>query len=134
MTLALYEDPIRFFLAGIIPLTLGLGLAAFGVALAVADIDAGTVRTVSNWAVIGAGTMPVLALLTLFRSSGGEMPALATVRYRAYLSNFLIGGSVGATLTGLYASRNRQQRIELQQQTNRLEVLNRLLRHEVLNA
>lgn len=134
VTLALYEDPVRFFLAGIIPLTLGLGLAAFGVALAVADIDAGTVRTVAIWAVIGAGTMLVLALLTLFGSSGGEMPALATVRSRAYLSNFLIGGSVGGTLTGLYASRNRQHRSELQQQANRLEVLNRLLRHEVLNA
>ncbi len=134
VTLALYEDPIRFFLAGIIPLTLGLGLAAFGVALAVADIDAGRVRTVATWAVIGAGTMLVLALLTLFGSGGGEMPALATVRSRAYLSNFLIGGSVGGTLTGLYASRNRQHRNELQQQANRLEVLNRLLRHEVLNA
>ncbi|MDZ7702531.1 MAG: HAMP domain-containing sensor histidine kinase [Halobacteriales archaeon] len=134
VTLALYEDPIRFLFAGLIPLMLGLGLAAFGVALAVADVDEGIVRTVAAWAVIGAVTMFVLAVLTLFGSEGGELPALATVRSRAYLSNFLIGGSVGGTFTGLYASRIRRQRRELEQQANRLEVLNRLLRHEVLNA
>lgn len=134
VTLALYEEPVRFLLSGVIPLTLGLGLAAFGVALAVADVETATVRTVTVWAVIGAGTMFVLALLTLLGSGSGQLPALDTVRSRAYLSNFLIGGSVGGTLTGLYAARNRRHRTELTQQANRLEVLNRLLRHEVLNA
>lgn len=134
VTLALYEDPVRFFLAGFTPLALGLGLAAFGVALAVSDAAPSTVRTVALWAVIGAGTMLLLALLTLFGSGGGQLPAIETVRSRAYLSNFLIGGSIGGTLTGLYASRNRRQRTELERQANRLEVLNRLIRHEVLNA
>jgi two-component sensor histidine kinase len=78
--------------------------------------------------------MLVLVVLTLLGSTPGGLPDLATVRSRAYLSNFLIGGAVGGTLTGLYASRNRRQRDELGHQANRLEVLNRLLRHEVLNA
>ncbi|MDZ7701520.1 MAG: hypothetical protein U5J98_05330 [Halobacteriales archaeon] len=72
VTLALYEDPIRFLFAGLIPLMLGLGLAAFGVALAVADVDEGIVRTVAAWAVIGAVTMFVLALLTLFGSGAAS--------------------------------------------------------------
>jgi signal transduction histidine kinase len=134
VTLAVYESPARFYLAGVLPLVLGLGLAAFGVALAVADVEPALVRATATWCVAGAAAMLVLVVLTLLGSTTGGVPDLATVRSRAYLSNFLIGGSVGGTLTGLYASRNRRQRGELRHQANRLEVLNRLLRHEVLNA
>ena len=134
VTLAVYESPARFYLAGVVPLVLGLGLAAFGVALAVAGVEASLVRTAAVWCVAGTVAMLVLVVLTLLGSTAGGLPDPEAVRSRAYLSNFLIGGSVGGTLTGLYASRNRRQRAELRHQANRLEVLNRLLRHEVLNA
>jgi signal transduction histidine kinase len=134
VTLAIYQDPVRFYIAGIIPLVLGLGLAAFGVALMVSDLEASFVRTTALWCVLGVGTMLVLVVLTLLGGTPDGLPDLAAVRSQTYLSNFLIGGGVGGTLTGLYASHNRRQRNELRQQANRLEVLNRLLRHEVLNA
>jgi two-component system OmpR family sensor kinase len=134
VTLALYQDPVRFYLAGVVPLMLGLGLAAFGIALAVADVKPSLVRTVTVWCVVGTAAMGVLVVLTLLGSTTGGLPEWGAVRSRAYLSNFLIGGSVGGTLTGLYAARNRRQRGALRRQTYRLEVLNRLLRHEVLNA
>jgi len=98
------------------------------------DIEASLVRTTAVWCVIGASTMLVLVVLTLVGSTTGGFPEFATIRSQAYLSNFLIGGSVGGTLIGLYASRNRRQRYSLRQQTHRLKVLNRLMRHEVLNA
>jgi signal transduction histidine kinase len=132
VTLAI-GDPVRFYLAGVVPLLLGLGLAAFGVALTVANVEPSLVRTTAVWCVIGAGSMLVLVVLTLLGSTDGALN-LAAIRSQTALSNFLIGGSVGGTLTGLYASRNRRQRDELRQQTNRLWVLNRLLRHEILNA
>ena len=134
VTLAVYESPARFYLAGVVPLVLGLGLAAFGVALAVADVEPRLARTTAAWCVAGTVGMLVLVVLTLLGSTDGGLPELGTVRSQAYLSNFLVGGSVGGTLTGLYASRDRRQRAELRHQANRLEVLNRLLRHEVLNA
>jgi len=134
VTLAIYGDTVRFYLAGIVPLVLGLGLAVFGVALTVSGADPTLVRTTALWCVIGASTMLVLVVLTLVGSTTGGFPELATIRSQAYLSNFLIGGSVGGTLIGLYASRNRRQRYSLRQQTHRLKVLNRLMRHEVLNA
>ena len=133
VTLAL-EDTVQFYLAGVVPLAAGLGLAAFGVALTVADVDPEMVRTTAVWCVVGFATMLALVVLTLLGSSSGGMVDLSTIRSQTYLSNFLIGGSVGGTLTGLYASRNRRQRRELRQQANRLVTLNRLLRHEILNA
>lgn len=133
VTLAIYDDPIRFYLAGVVPLMLGLGLAAFGVALAVADVEPPVVRTTTRWCLVGFVTMLGLVVLTLLGSETG-MPTVETMRSQTYLSNFLIGGSVGGTLTGLYASRARRHRGELQQQANRLAILNRLLRHEILNA
>ncbi|WP_332897322.1 ATP-binding protein [Haladaptatus sp. CMSO5] len=134
VTLALFENPVQFYLAGVLPLTLGLGLAAFGVALAVSDIEPALVRTTARWCVIGAGTMLILVILTLLGRSPDGIPSVTVIRSQAYLSNFLIGGSVGGTLTGLYAARTHRQRGELEQQTNRLVILNRLLRHEVLNS
>ena len=132
VTLAIYDDPVRFYLAGVVPLALGLGLAAFGVALAVADVERALVRTTAAWCVAGAGAMLVLVVLTLLGSTADM--GMAAARSETYLANFLIGGSVGGTLTGLYAARPRRQRGELRQQANRLAVLNRKLRHEVLNA
>ncbi|MEF8776857.1 MAG: HAMP domain-containing sensor histidine kinase [Haloarculaceae archaeon] len=134
VTLAISQDPIRFYLGGVVPLALGLGLAAFGVALTVADVEADVVRTTAVWSVIGAATMLVLVVLTLLGAAPESGLDLESVRSQTYLSNFLVGGSIGGTLTGLYASRNRRQRRMLRQQRNRLEVLNRVLRHEVLNA
>ena len=133
VTLAVYDDPVRFYLAGVVPLALGLGLAAFGVALTVADVEAALVRTTARWCVVGVGTMFVLVVLTLLGSTAGD-PAFASTESRTYFANFLIGGAVGGTLTGLYAARTRRHRGELVRQAHRLEVLNRLLRHEVLNA
>lgn len=133
VTLA-FEDTMQFYVAGVVPLVLGLGLSAFGMALAVASVDPSMVRTTAIWCLIGAGTMLLLVVLTLVGSSPDGMPDLAAVRSQTYLSNFLIGGSVGGTLTGLYASRNRRQQSELRHQRNRLVTLNRLLRHEILNA
>lgn len=133
VSLALYEDPVRFYVAGVIPLVLGLGLAGFGVALVVADLDPEYVRITALWCVVGMGTMAVFVAMTIVGSRGG-VPGFGTLREQLFLSNFLIGGSIGGTLTGLYAARTRRQRLQLEQQANRLEALNRILRHEVLNA
>lgn len=132
VTLAAYDDPMTFYLAGLLPLVLGLLLAAFGVALVVGPFDRAFVRTTTVWCLVGAGAMLVLVVLTLLgsNSGGGTGSVLST----AYLSNFLIGGSVGGTLTGVYAARNERQRSELRWQANRLVTLNRILRHELLNS
>ena len=132
VTLARYEDPFRFVLGGVVPLVLGLGLAAFGVVLVVGEFDRAFVRRVTAWCLAGAAAMLVLVVLTL--AANGTSFAMEPIRSRTYLSNFLIGGSVGGALTGVYAARSAGQRRDLARQASQLEMVNRLLRDEVLNA
>ena len=133
VTLAADESTVQFLFAGIVPLVLGLSLAAFGVVLTVGAYDRELVRTTALWCVLGTGTMALLVVLTVLGTRQDVMDP-AGMRAQTYLSNFLIGGAVGGTLTGLYAARNREQRRKLEQQANRLTLLNRLLRDRVINA
>ncbi|WEL16875.1 Signal transduction histidine kinase, contains PAS domain [Halorhabdus sp. SVX81] len=134
VTFTVGEQPLRFAFAGVVPLTLGLTLSAFGVALTVGSFDRRYVRTTALWTVIGTATMFLLVVLTLMGSGVDEMGEIAGVQWQPALSNFLIGGAIGGALTGIYAAENRRQRGELKQQTDRLEILNRSLRDRVLNA
>ena len=131
---AAMDDPTVFLFAGLVPLVLGLSLSAFGVLLTVGDYDAATVRTVVRWSLLGTAAMAGLVVLTALGSEPATPMTVDALREETYFSNFLIGGAVGGTLTGLYAARNRRQREALRQRTNRLTVLNRLLRDQVINA
>jgi len=134
VTLAIYDEPRAFYLSGLVPLVLGLSLAAFGVALVVGPFDRAFVRTTTAWCLVGAGAMLLLVVLTVLGSNPDGIGGIGSVLAETYLANFLIGGSVGGTLTGVYAARAERRRRELQSQANRLVTLNRILRHEVLNA
>ena len=131
---AAMDDPAVFLFAGLVPLVLGLSLSAFGVVLTVGGYDAASVRTVVAWSVLGTAAMGVLVVLTALGSRPATPMTLEALRAETYFSTFLIGGAVGGTLTGLYAARSRRQRRTLRQRANRLTVLNRLLRDQVINA
>ena len=132
VTLAVRDGPATFVFGGVLPLVLGLGLSAFGVALVVGEFERGFVRTVTLWCLAGTGAMFVLVLVTLVGNGG--MGPLSAGGSRTYLSNFLIGGGVGGALTGVYAGRSNRQQHELEQQAARLDLVNRILRDRVLNA
>ncbi|MGB9930258.1 ATP-binding protein [Haloarcula amylolytica] len=132
VTLAVRDSPVAFVFGGVLPLILGLGLSAFGVALVVGEFERGFVRTVTLWCLAGTGAMFVLVLVTLV--GNGSMGPLSAGGSRTYLSNFLIGGGVGGALTGVYAGRSNRQQHELEQQAARLDLVNRILRDRVLNA
>lgn len=133
VTLAAQESAVQFLFAGIVPLVLGLSLTAFGIILTVGAYDRALLRRTALWALAGTGGMAILVVLTLLGSRPG-LSTMAEFRQQTYLSNFLIGGAVGGTLTGLYAARNRRHRQDLQRQANRLVLLNRLLRDKVINS
>lgn len=134
VTLAATETTEQFLFIGLVPLVLGLLLSAFGVVLAVGAYDRMLVRTTTRWCVLGTATMALLAGVTALGMDPDLLSDPDSVRQQAYLSNFLIGGAIGGTLTGLYASRARNQRVALRQQANRLTLLNRLLRDQIINS
>lgn len=125
------DDPVRFLFAGLLPLVLGLLLAAFGVALAVGRFTPRFTNTVARWTLIGTSVMAVLVVSTIVGAGGMGM---RTLEPGPIFSNFLIGGGVGGAIVGVYAGLHQQSRDELRRQANRLATLNRILRDEVLNA
>jgi two-component system OmpR family sensor kinase len=133
VTTAATDTTASFLFAGVIPLVLGLGLSATGVLLAVGGFDRPFVRTIAAWCLLGTTVMAVLVGLTVLGSEA-RPDEMVTVGEQSPFSTFLIGGAVGGALTGLYAARNRRYRRRLNAQTNRLVVLNRLLRDRVVNA
>jgi signal transduction histidine kinase len=133
VTLALHDSPVQFAFAGLIPLAAGLLLTSFGVALAVSDRDRRYVRTVAKWCVISVVAMSVLVATTLLAEAQDPM-SMVTVRSSTPMANFLIGGAIGGVILGMRTADSDQQRGALRRQTTRLVTLNRILRHEVLNA
>jgi signal transduction histidine kinase len=134
VSLAATESQQQFLWSGVVPLILGLALSAFGVVLTVGRYDPEMVRTTAVWCLIGTGSMLLLVALTLLGTEPKALTDVTVLRDQAIFSNFLIGGAIGGTLTGIFAARNRRQRRDLKQQANRLVMLNRLLRDQVINA
>ncbi|WP_411965062.1 ATP-binding protein [Haloferax sp. YSMS24] len=110
-------------------LVLGLGLTVFGIGLSVSSYDESFVNTIAGWSLLGTLSMVVVLGLTFV----GIGDAAGEVTRSALVANVLIGGSIGGVLTGVRTALNDHNRHELSKQADRLTVLNRILRHEVLN-
>ena len=121
-------------LASLPPLIVGLGLTVYGVTLAVGRFSPSYVRTVTIWYVIG--TVGLLALLatTQLRSllTNGMTATLTTSG--VVVGNLLLGGAVVGVVIGDRSAANARKRREIQRTANRAAFVNRLLRHDVLNA
>lgn len=127
------DAALPFVIAGLFPLVVGLGLSVYGVALAIGPFDVEYVRTIARWHVLGVGSMAIVIAITaldqIIRGNmafGREAPLL--------VANVLLGGAVGGTLTGIRTGRLARQRRAIQRSANRALLVNRMLRHEVLNA
>jgi signal transduction histidine kinase len=59
---------------------------------------------------------------------------LTELRRSGVVATAVVGGGVGGLLMGIRSADNRRQRQSLDRQTEQTVLLNRLLRHEVLNA
>lgn len=125
---------LPFLVAGLFPLVLGLALTVYGVALALGPFTARYVNTVARWHVLGVGAMVVVFAITglegLLAGEGLELGEGTPL----LVANVLLGGAVGGTLTGIRSGRTVQQRREIRRSANQALLVNRLLKHEVINA
>ena len=127
-------EPLAFGLVSLPPLVIGLGLTVFGVVLAVGQFSPGYVRTVTLWC--GFGTVGLAALLVATQLSSiiqdGMMATLTASQL--LIGNLLLGGAVVGVLLGDRSAANARKRAEIRRTANRAAFVNRLLRHDVLNA
>ena len=112
-------------------LVVGLGLTVYGIGLSVSSYDESFVNTIAGWSLLGSLSMVLVLGLTFVGNSGVAGGGVGT--RSALVANVLISGSIGGALTGFRAASNDHNRRELAKQADRLTVLNRILRHEVLN-
>lgn len=121
------------FLVGKLPfLVVGLSLSLFGVVLAVSRWGRTHGWTVARWCLLGtAATGVAIGASLLGTELAGTQTSTAT---RALGFDLLLTGAVGGALTGVQVSRRHAQERDLTERTARLTLLNRILRHEVLNG
>ena len=121
------------FLLGDLPfLVVGLSLSAFGVGIAVSEWGRDHGTTVARWCLFGVAATGAAVAVSL---AGADIPMMLAEGTTLGLAlDLVLPGAVGGTITGVQASRRRASARELQERNNRLTLLNRILRHEVLNG
>lgn len=128
------DAPLPFLIAGLLPLVVGLALTVYGVTLALGSFTDRYVNSVARWHLLGVGAMLVVLVVTALDG------ALAGEGFRfgnggpLLVANVLLGGAIGGTLTGIRSGKTITQRREIRRSANQALLVNRLLKHEVLNA
>lgn len=127
-------EPITFGFVSLPPLVIGLGLTVYGVILAVGRFSPLYVRTVTLWCIFGIVALVVLLVVTQLGAilQEGMMPMLTDSSL--FIGNLLLGGAVVGILIGVRSAQNARKRREIRRTANRAAFVNRLLRHDVINA
>lgn len=127
------DGAVSFLAVGLIPLMLGLGLSVSGVILAVGTFRRPYVRMVTLWSL--AGTTAMVFVLLLTAADMGLRGETMGVSFGSgvFVANVLLGGMIGGAITGDRVTANRRSRKEIARQADRSTMINRILRHHVLN-
>jgi len=126
--------PLSFLLVSLPPLLIGLGVTVFGVILAVGRFSPTYVRTVTIWCGLGVLGLVLLLIATQLRSLLLDGMGATLDDSELLIGNLLLGGAVGGILLGDRSAANARKRRRLKRTANRAAFVNRLLRHDVLNA
>ncbi len=123
------------FLAGdVVPLIMGLLITLVGIALTISTYSRNYVNTIAKWCLFGTLGMLIVAGIVITQVAlYTGMPPLQGVWPSSLFANTLLAGAIGGILIGIQSATNKVQRKNLAHQSNQAILLNRLLRHEVLN-
>ncbi len=118
--------------ATLVPLLVGLALTVAGVALTVGAFTPAYVADVSKGCLIGTGAMTAVLVVTV--AGTGMVMLGGPFETQVLVANVLLGGAVGGIVNGHRKATLRSRREAVARGANRARFINRLLRHEVLNA
>ena len=110
----------------------GLAVSVAGVALAVGAFDTAYVTDVSRGCLLGTGVMAVTIAVTVAATGVGMVGE--AVGSRLLVANVLLAGAVGGMVNGHRRASLRTRTAAMARGANRARFINRLLRHDVLNA
>lgn len=128
-------DENTFVFAVVVPLSVGLGLTTFGVALGIGAVSHAYARSVWRWSVLGTFAMVlVLGTTSLGTVLQGDRLDLFWNQSGILITNVLLGGATLGAIVGDRTARSRRTNEQLVQYAERAMLVNRLLRHEILNA
>lgn len=124
------DRPFVVVLAGLIPLVLGLGIVAYGVSIAVSTHSRAFANRVAVWYLVGSAGMAVIVGGSLL----GTAETLDAVFRNTVFAGAVTAGGLGGVLFGRHTAKLLEYRREIERQNDRSVLLNRLLRHEILNS
>ncbi|WP_255152790.1 hypothetical protein [Halorarius halobius] len=128
-----YNSPASSILATLlqlVPLVIGLGLVIYGVSLAVSTHDRAYARTVATWFLVGSVGIFAMVALGAVESSDPVVTLFSDI----VVANAVLGGGTGGIVVGIRSARDERRQQSLSRQSDQVVLLNRILRHEILNA
>jgi len=128
-----YTSPARSILVillRLVPLVVGLALVIYGVNLAVSTHGKAYARTIATWFLVGSVGIFTMVALGAVESSN----PVATLSSDIVVANAVLGGGAGGILVGIRSAKDERRQRSLSRQSDQIVLLNRILRHEILNA
>jgi hypothetical protein len=124
-------SPLVIVFGGLLPTSLALALVAAGIWVTHrSDLTLPEVRDVSMWGLSGMASFGSFGLAFVILADG----QFGTLRPELLLAETVVGGALAGTGIGLYDVLSQRQRARLHTERERLDVLNRMLRHHLLNG
>ncbi|MXR42938.1 histidine kinase [Halobaculum sp. WSA2] len=113
-----------------VPLVFGFGVVLYGFNLAISTYGRRYVRTVAGWFAVGCVFLAVTSLVAVTGAMGGPMGA----RLGGVVATMVLTGGAAGVVIGARSATADRYRDELERQADQVVLLDRKLRHEVLNS
>jgi len=132
-----HRQPVTLLLGGVIPSLVALGTVFAGAWIVRRDFPKPTVLRLTGWWVFGIVVSAAMGVTSVVYEQSHGVVLIDTVYI---LTNNMVVGAAGGLLIGHFYTRSRRQaeqlvaeRDRLETERERLEVLNRVVRHDIRN-